>query len=102
MGAMVAYEVAKLMEEQGQIPVTLFAIAQMCPDESVPVWELDASDEDFLTSLIEMGGVSADIFDDKVVREMVLRVCRNDNEMEHRYMDFIRQPGLSTLSTPCV
>merc|ERR1712166_36962 len=91
MGAIVAYEVAKLLEKQGRKPVALFAVAQMSPSSMFPDWELDVSDTDFVASLVKMGGIDKSILGDKETVDYVLKLCRNDNLMEHKYVKSISQ-----------
>lgn len=85
MGAMVAYEVARILQQHSITPVALFAVAQMAPFNNVPDWRVDVSDDEFIASLIAMGGLDEQLVAEPAVRDRVIQLCRNDNTLEHLY-----------------
>ncbi|WP_018657896.1 thioesterase II family protein [Actinomadura flavalba] len=91
MGAVLAYEVTRLLEERGHRPLHLFASGTRPPHargdrEDVPIWQRD--DDGVVAAMAELGGTDADALRDPELRELVLPYVRNDfrliEEYEHR------------------
>jgi len=98
MGAIVAYEVARYMQQRKDKPqpTCVIAVAQMAAHLMYADWPLDISDQDFAQSLVDMGGISEDVLGAEEVLASVIAVCRNDNEMEHAYAEKMNTPTWST------
>lgn len=93
MGAIVAYETARLLEERGTPPTHLFASGARPPhrrdvDEEGRI--ADAADDALVEALTLLGGSDAEALADPELREFVLPYVRNDLRMIE---DYRRRPG---------
>ncbi|WP_307861243.1 alpha/beta fold hydrolase [Rhodococcus sp. PvR099] len=98
MGATVAFEVARRLEQRGRNLLVLFASGRRAPtfSPSDPV-RLD-TDADVLAELRRLGGTDAALLDDDDVMQMILPAVRNDYQAAEAYR---YQPGPS-VSCPIV
>ncbi len=88
MGAIVAYEVARLLESSGHPVERLVASATRAPHEPEGVASLDVWDDDVaMRSLVSLGGTDDDpeLLGDPRVRALVLPYLRADYTMLQRY-----------------
>ncbi|MFJ7208026.1 thioesterase II family protein [Streptomyces sp. NPDC098789] len=85
MGALVAYEVARRLEEEGIKPVALFASGRGAPslsrDEGVHLRD----DEGLLDKVRELGGTAGALLEDPDVVEMLMPAIRNDYRAVETY-----------------
>ncbi|MBA9004772.1 MULTISPECIES: thioesterase II family protein [Thermomonospora] len=93
MGAIVAYETARLLEERGAPPLHLFASGARPPhrrdvDEEGRVG--DADDDTLVEALTHLGGSDAEVLADPELRDFVLPYVRNDFRLIENYE---RRPG---------
>lgn len=88
MGALVAFEVARLLEQDGEAgPHVLFASGRRAPSRSRDdTWHL--SDAALIGELRSLGGTNAGLLADQEVVELVLPAVRNDYRAVASY-----QPG---------
>jgi surfactin synthase thioesterase subunit len=87
MGAIVAYEVARLLEEQGRGVRRLGAAAARAPHDPAHVSVQGAvwNDDSAVRSIVAMGQADAELMADPRVRELVLPYLRADFELFQRY-----------------
>ena len=93
MGAIVAYETARLLEERGVPPTHLFASGARPPHRRDLADEdrvADRDDEGVVAALTELGGSDAEVLADPEMRELVLPYVRNDFRLIENYQ---RRPG---------
>ncbi|TQK97445.1 pyochelin biosynthetic protein PchC [Streptomyces puniciscabiei] len=86
LGALVAYEAARHLEEIGQEPVHLFASACRSPqvaDSRPSIAELD--DATLAAEVMKMGGTDALVLEDLELRDLVLPYIRADFAMFESY-----------------
>lgn len=86
LGALVAYEAARHLEEIGRAPVHLFASACRSPqvaDSRPPIAGLD--DATFAAELTKMGGTDALVLEDPELRDLVLPYIRADFTLLEAY-----------------
>ncbi|MGW5847871.1 thioesterase II family protein [Streptomyces sp. NPDC055254] len=86
LGALVAYEAARHLEEIGQAPVYLFASACRSPqvaDSRPPIARLD--DATLAAELMKMGGTDALVLADLELRDLVLPYIRADFALLEAY-----------------
>ncbi|MFE4336625.1 thioesterase II family protein [Streptomyces sp. NPDC056831] len=92
MGALVAYEVARRLEQEGVKPVALFASGRAAPslsrDEGVHL----RSDEGLLDKVRELGGTAGALLEDPDVVEMLMPAIRNDYRAVETYRHTPGQP----------
>ncbi|MFI5980634.1 thioesterase II family protein [Streptomyces sp. NPDC051555] len=85
MGALVAYEVARRLEQEGIKPVALFASGRGAPslsrDEGVHLRD----DEGLLDKMRELGGTAGALLEDPDVVEMLMPAIRNDYRAVETY-----------------
>ncbi|KIF77593.1 hypothetical protein QR77_34665 [Streptomyces sp. 150FB] len=109
MGAFVAYEAARILDERGAPPAHLFVSGQIAPGapgdtrsgtvqtHSRPDAGIaDADDEEVVRHLGRLGGTEAELLADPEMREIFLPYIRNDFRMLHSYRPTAGQP----LTTP--
>lgn len=109
MGAFIAYEVARRLDERGAPPVHLFASGQLAPwtpgdarsdtfqAHSRPdVGIADADDEEVVAHLARLGGTEAELLADPGMRKIFLPYIRNDFRMLQSYRPTVGPP----LTTP--
>lgn len=94
MGAIVAFEVARLLEAAGRPPVTLVASAARAPHDPRHVVDRDVrwSEEKAVRELVAMGQLDGKLLADPRLGEMVLAYVRADFEMVQRYQYFAGPP----------
>ncbi|WP_242886053.1 thioesterase II family protein [Actinomadura litoris] len=85
MGAVVAYEVARLLQERGSAPVHLFASGARPPHDRGDDRVSDRDDEGVLAEMTRLGGTDAEILADPELRELVLPYVRNDFALVENY-----------------
>ncbi|SEG80925.1 Thioesterase domain-containing protein [Thermomonospora echinospora] len=93
MGAIVAYETARLLEERGAPPTHLFASGARPPhrrDVDAEGRVADRDDDGVVAALAELGGSDAEVLADPEMRELVLPYVRNDFRLIE---DYQRRPG---------
>ncbi|GLZ08694.1 thioesterase [Actinomadura sp. NBRC 104412] len=78
MGAVLAYEVARLLEERGTPPVHLFASGARPPHDREDERIAERDDDGLVEKLAELGGTDVEIFQHEEMRELVLPYVRND------------------------
>lgn len=86
MGAIVAYEVARILQSRGVPPTHLFVSGARPPHrrgerEGVA----DRDDDGVVDALAKLGGTDADLLQDPELRELVLPYVRNDFRLIERY-----------------
>ncbi|MEU3349650.1 alpha/beta fold hydrolase [Streptomyces sp. NPDC006700] len=85
MGAVVAFEVARLMERDGAGPLVLFASGRRAPsrfrEESVHLRD----DDGIIADIRALGGTDSRILQDRELLEMVLPTLRSDYRAVERY-----------------
>ncbi|GAA3155415.1 alpha/beta fold hydrolase [Planomonospora alba] len=96
MGALVAYEVTRLLEERGLGPARLFASGCAAPHER-PEYDFSGHDDDALVAqLTRLGGTESEILAHEELREIVLPYVRGD----FRLVDAHRHRPGPPLRTP--
>jgi surfactin synthase thioesterase subunit len=86
MGALAAFETARLLPGADQLPLRLFASAARPPSRDWQVKDIDAcADEEVVADLERLGGVPAELLADEEIRQEVLRVLRADHRMMLAY-----------------
>ncbi|MGW2782756.1 thioesterase II family protein [Streptomyces populi] len=85
MGATVAFEVALLLQQQGRIPVTLFASGRRAPSRHRDERVHETDDEAIVAELVRIGGTDGGLLDDEGVLDMILPVIRNDYRAAESY-----------------
>ncbi|MGW5413833.1 thioesterase II family protein [Actinomadura geliboluensis] len=79
MGAVLAYEVARLLQERGSAPVHLFASGTRPPDDRGGDRRVSGLDDDgVVAEMVELGGTDAEALREPELRELVLPYVRND------------------------
>ncbi|TYK45812.1 thioesterase II family protein [Actinomadura decatromicini] len=90
MGAILAYEVARLLQERGVPPVHLFVSGARPPDDR-PDDRVAARDDDgVVAEMVRLGGTDAEALRDPELREIVLPYVRNDFGLIEGYAE---RPG---------
>ncbi|MGI5421492.1 thioesterase II family protein [Actinomadura luteofluorescens] len=85
MGAVLAYEVARLLEERGTAPVHVFASGARPPDDRGDERIRDKDDDGLVAELARLGGTDAELLADPELRELVLPYVRNDFTLVEEY-----------------
>lgn len=78
MGAVLAYEVARLLQERGLPPVHVFASGTRPPHDRGDDRVSGRDDDGIVAEMIELGGTDAEALRDPELRELVLPYVRND------------------------
>lgn len=78
MGAVLAYEVARLLQERGAAPVHVFASGARPPHDRGDDRVSDRDDDGIVAEMVELGGTDAEALQDPELRELVLPYVRND------------------------
>ena len=84
MGAIVAYEVARRLDNSRARPGVLFVAARRAPSRSQRGRVLTTTRE-VVTELTKLGGTSAEVLDDDELRALFMPVIRADYEAMARY-----------------
>ncbi|MEU6575145.1 alpha/beta fold hydrolase [Streptomyces sp. NPDC046805] len=95
MGALVAFEAAHLLREQGLTPAALVVSGQQAPHHpaSADAEGVDRlSDEDLVARLVRLGGTAADAFSDPEMLDLVLPATRADFRAAAGYTYTSRPP----------
>ncbi|TDD88166.1 thioesterase [Actinomadura darangshiensis] len=85
MGAVLAYEVARLLQERGSAPVHVFASGARPPHDRGGDRVADGDDDRIVAEMIKLGGTDAEVLRDPELRELVLPYVRNDFALIERY-----------------
>ncbi|NDU74731.1 alpha/beta fold hydrolase [Actinomadura sp. DSM 109109] len=85
MGAVLAYEVARLLEERGTPPVHVFASGARPPDDRGDDRIREKDDDGLVAELVGLGGTDAEVLADPELRELVLPYVRNDFTLIEEY-----------------
>jgi len=85
MGAVVAYEVARLLQERGAPPVHLFASGTRAPHDRDPERISEMDDDGVVAEMVKLGGSDAEALQDPELRELVLPYVRNDFKLTEDY-----------------
>ncbi|OXM54777.1 thioesterase [Amycolatopsis alba DSM 44262] len=85
MGAIVAFEVARLLEARGLVPAALFVSARRGPDVLKEKAHHLADDDTFLAEVSRLGGTDPSIFDDPDIRALALPALRGDYKAVESY-----------------
>lgn len=87
MGAVLAYEVTRLLAERGSAPVHLFVSGARPPhDRGEREGIADRSDDGVVAALAELGGTDVELLGDPELRELVLPYVRNDFRLIENYV----------------
>ncbi|GAA1865912.1 thioesterase II family protein [Actinomadura bangladeshensis] len=78
MGAVLAYEVARLLQERDAAPVHVFVSGARPPDDRGGERVAGKDDDALVDEMIELGGTDAEALRDPELRELVLPYVRND------------------------
>ncbi|MFD0852792.1 thioesterase II family protein, partial [Actinomadura adrarensis] len=101
MGAVIAYEVARLLQERGTPPVHLFASAARPPHDRGDERDSELDDEGLVEVLTALGGVDAEVLEDEELRELVLPYIRNDFALIENYRH-VAEPRLDVPVTALI
>ncbi|HEY3142688.1 MAG TPA: alpha/beta fold hydrolase [Acidimicrobiales bacterium] len=91
MGAIVAFEVARALEQQqGLVPVDLFVSGRRAPSTSRDEHVHRGGDRALINEVTRLGGTPRQLLDDEEVRQMMLPALRGDYKAIETY---VWQPG---------
>lgn len=91
MGAIVAYETARLLAERGHGLLHLFASGARPPhDRGEPEHVAERDDDGVVAELAKLGGSDAEVLRDPEMRELILPYVRNDFRLIESY---VQRPG---------
>ncbi|MQY09515.1 thioesterase II family protein [Actinomadura macrotermitis] len=85
MGAVLGYEVARLLQERGHPPVHLFASGTRAPHDRGDERVSDRDDDGLVEAMAKLGGTDAEVLQDAELRELVLPYVRNDFKLVEDY-----------------
>lgn len=85
MGAVLAYEVARLLQERGSAPVHLFVSGARPAHRRGEERVSDGGDDAVVAEMVKLGGTDAEILQDPELRELVLPYVRNDFALIENY-----------------
>jgi surfactin synthase thioesterase subunit len=85
MGAVLAYEVARLLQERGAPPVHVFASGTRAPHDRENEHVSDKDDDGVVAAMVKLGGTDAEALQDPELRELVLPYVRNDFKLIEEY-----------------
>ncbi|MGI5208667.1 thioesterase II family protein [Spirillospora sp. CA-108201] len=85
MGAVLAYEVARLLEERGTAPVHVFASGARPPDDRDDERIRDKDDDGLVAELVRLGGTDTELLAEPELRELILPYVRNDFTLIEAY-----------------
>lgn len=85
MGAVLAYEVARLLQERGSAPLHVFASGARPPHDRGDDRVSDKDDDGVVAEMVELGGTDAEALRDPELRELVLPYVRNDFALIESY-----------------
>jgi surfactin synthase thioesterase subunit len=90
MGAVLAYEVARLLQERGAAPVHLFVSGARPPHDRGDDRVADQGDAALVAELVRLGGTDTEALRDPELRELILPYVRNDFALIEGYAE---RPG---------
>jgi surfactin synthase thioesterase subunit len=90
MGAVLGYEVARLLQERGDAPVHLFASGARPPHDRGDDRVHERDDDGVVAELLRLGGTDGEALRDPELRELVLPYVRNDFTLIETY---VHRPG---------
>jgi surfactin synthase thioesterase subunit len=85
MGALVAFEVAKRLEADGVVPLTLFASSKRPPGMPDPELSHTATDEELIADIAALEGTEERLLDNEDMRELFLPALRADYQALETY-----------------
>jgi pyochelin biosynthetic protein PchC len=85
MGASVAFEVARRMQDKGCVPAALIASGRRAPSRHRSENVHLKDDEGFLAEIRALNGTDSELLDDEEVRRMVLPALRGDYKAAETY-----------------
>ncbi|MFZ0226412.1 MAG: thioesterase domain-containing protein [Mycobacterium sp.] len=85
MGAVVAFEFARIAESRGAPVERLWASAAFAPSAVAGMPELPTSHDDLLVDIAEFGGTDADLLADEEFAELLVTAVRADYDVINRY-----------------
>jgi surfactin synthase thioesterase subunit len=86
MGAILAYEVARILEGRGTPPVHVFASGARPPHVRGSRENIAEKDDDGLVAeMVKLGGTDAEVLADQEMRELILPYVRNDFRLIESY-----------------
>ncbi|MBQ4524238.1 MAG: thioesterase [Lachnospiraceae bacterium] len=92
MGAKIAYEVAKALEEEGIIIRCLMVSGSPSPDIQEKNRIYDLEDGDFIAGLKQLGGMPEAILENQELMELLLPMLKADFKLIDTYCDKDRKP----------
>ncbi|MFI2184136.1 thioesterase II family protein [Streptomyces sioyaensis] len=96
MGASIAYEVARRLQEHGHTPRHVVVSSRMSPTRERPGTVHLLDDEEFLRELASFGGISQEVLHHRELRDLVLRPMRSD----YRLVETYQPTGTPALECP--
>ena len=87
MGSWVAYELCRKFEVEGKKPPILLFVSGNTPplfNKNIEAYET-MTDDEFISNVLECGGTSTEVFDNKELRDLYLPVLRNDYLLLEKY-----------------
>ncbi|MFF8919352.1 thioesterase II family protein [Streptomyces sp. NPDC015032] len=96
LGALVAYETALVMRDQGAPPQHLFVSSCTAPDDSRSGITHLASDDELWSSVGRLGGIEPEIAQNDELRDLVLPALRSDVRASETY-----RPSPTAEPLPC-
>lgn len=85
MGALAAYETARVLQDEGRPAHFLFASGAPAPSQAGGGTKHQASDDELWSALRELGGIDPDIADDPELRDLLLPALRSDITLNETY-----------------
>jgi surfactin synthase thioesterase subunit len=85
MGAVVAFETARLLTRAGTPPLRLFASGRRAPDEGGTEISADRGDDWLIQEVRALGGTESVVFDDPDVLDLIMPAIRADFRAISRY-----------------
>ncbi|RFS82673.1 thioesterase [Actinomadura spongiicola] len=90
MGAVVAYEVARLLQERGTAPAHLFVSGARPPHDRGDDRVHERDDDGLVAEMLRLGGTDGEALREPELRELVLPYVRNDFKLIETY---VHRPG---------
>ncbi len=85
MGAVVAFEFAKIAESRGAAVTRLWASAAPAPSAVADMPELPTSHDELILDVADLGGTDADLLADPEFAELLVTAIRSDYQAINRY-----------------
>ncbi|GAA0598282.1 thioesterase II family protein [Actinomadura livida] len=102
MGAVLAYEVARLLQERGSAPVHVFASGARPPHDRGEDRVSDKDDDAVVAEMVKLGGSDAEALREPELRELVLPYVRNDFKLIEDYAHRAAGPRLAVPVTAII